>query len=110
MDIEKKRKEKTPLGEHELSDFKKEVNEIRKHLERFKEEFDREGVPEHERNEVLADYWNNMGIVEWYLAVAVAEESERERIEYGHHGWSYGKLAERQGFEPWVQVLARTTV
>jgi hypothetical protein len=25
-------------------------------------------------------------------------------------GWSYGILAEREGFEPSVQVLARTTV
>jgi hypothetical protein len=25
-------------------------------------------------------------------------------------GWSYGNLAEREGFEPSVQVLARTTV
>jgi tetratricopeptide (TPR) repeat protein len=80
--IQNKRKKNAPPDPLEVSKFKEDVNAIRRRLEKFKEEFDREGVPEHERNEVLADYWNNMGIVDWYLAEA--EESERERIEYGH--------------------------
>src|SRR5580704_2506469 len=32
------------------------------------------------------------------------------RNEYDLSGWDRKELAERQGFEPWVQVLARTTV
>src|SRR5204863_10025647 len=77
--IQEKRKQKVLLAEDEMAEFTKKVNEIQHSLNEFKKKFDREDVPDHERNEVMADYWNNVGIVEWYLAEVVESEDERKR-------------------------------
>ena len=77
--IQEKRKQKVLLAEDEMAEFTKKVNEIQHSLKEFKKKFDREDVPDHERNEVMADYWNNVGIVEWYLAEVVESEDERKR-------------------------------
>jgi tetratricopeptide (TPR) repeat protein len=79
--IQKKRKQGAKPEQREIEEFKKKIHAIEKGMERFKIEFDREDIAEHERNDVLADYWNNHGIITWYLAEI--QESEKERLENG---------------------------
>jgi hypothetical protein len=48
-----------------------------------------------------------------YRTLETHREPEDEAIQYANQGAKclrLRNLAERQGFEPWVQVLARTTV
>ncbi|HEY6252475.1 MAG TPA: hypothetical protein VI685_21175 [Candidatus Angelobacter sp.] len=79
--IQRQRKQEAKPEQREIEDFRKRIYTIEKNMARFKEEFDREGVAEHERNDVLADYWNNHGIITWYLAEV--EESEEIRRQNG---------------------------
>jgi tetratricopeptide (TPR) repeat protein len=72
-----KRKRKVQLDQYEIADFEKKLNEIQEHLRKFKEKFERENVADHDRNEVMADFWNNWGIVEWDFAEATELEDER---------------------------------
>jgi tetratricopeptide (TPR) repeat protein len=80
MDIRRLRPERLKIGAMSLQEraesapaidkFKTDVMDFRSCLEKFGEEFDRENVTEQERAGILADFWNNKGILEWYLAIA----------------------------------------
>jgi tetratricopeptide (TPR) repeat protein len=79
--IQKKRRQGAKLEQREIEELRRKIHAIAQDMEKFRHEFDGEGVAEHERNDVLADYWNNNGIISWYLAEV--EESEERRRENG---------------------------
>jgi tetratricopeptide (TPR) repeat protein len=82
MDIRRLRPERLKIGGMSpqeraqngpaIHTFKADVMEIRSRLEKLGDEFDRQNVAEHERVGILAEFWNNMGILEWYLAIPEA--------------------------------------
>jgi hypothetical protein len=71
------RQKGTKPERNEFEQFSGKLRAIEGQMEAFKRAFDQDNIGEHERNEILADYWNNHGIISWYRAEIDASENER---------------------------------